>query len=49
MIGKVALNPYLTLLLSTRILVGPGVMEATKANSTKGKSVGKVGDMRTAP
>lgn len=35
MIGSVALKPKRALLLSTRILVGPGVIEATKANSMK--------------
>jgi hypothetical protein len=45
MIGKVALKPYRALLLSTRMLVGPGVMDATKANSTNGNNVGKVDDM----
>jgi hypothetical protein len=36
MIGNVAINPRRELWLSTRILVGPGVIEATKANSRKG-------------
>ena len=36
MIGSVAINPRRELWLSTRILVGPGVIEATKANSRKG-------------
>lgn len=45
MIGKVALKPCRALLLSTRMLVGPGVMEATKANSKKGNSEGEVDGM----
>ena len=36
MMGSAASRPKRELLLSTRMLVGPGVMEATKANSTKG-------------
>ncbi|MNW05059.1 hypothetical protein D3C71_2012500 [compost metagenome] len=41
MIGMAAPKPYRALLLSTRMLVGPGVIEATKANSKNGSNVGK--------
>ncbi|MNL35729.1 hypothetical protein D3C87_1577730 [compost metagenome] len=40
-IGRAAPKPYRALLLSTRMLVGPGVMDATKAKSRKGSNVGK--------
>jgi hypothetical protein len=36
-----ATRPNRALLLNTRMLVGPGVIEATKANSRKGSNVGK--------
>jgi hypothetical protein len=34
----VASKPWRELWLNTRILVGPGVIEATKANSRKGSN-----------
>ncbi|GAC1029669.1 hypothetical protein thsps21_04960 [Pseudomonas sp. No.21] len=40
--GSAAPRPKREALLSTRILVGPGVMEATKANSRKGSSCSMV-------
>jgi hypothetical protein len=43
--GNAALKPYLALLLSTKMFVGPGVIEATKANSKNGSNVGKVDNM----
>ncbi len=49
MIGSVALKPKRALLLSTRILVGPGVIEATKANSMKGSSVDSMVDDSDRP
>jgi hypothetical protein len=45
MIGTDAAMPYRALLLNTRMLVGPGVIDATKANSRKGKNVGKEGSI----
>ncbi|MNG33717.1 hypothetical protein D3C84_1200340 [compost metagenome] len=45
MIGTAAANPYRALLLNTRMLVGPGVIDATKANSRNGKNVGKEGNI----
>ncbi|MNN86427.1 hypothetical protein D3C81_2038480 [compost metagenome] len=45
MIGMAAPRPYRALLLSTRMLVGPGVIEATKANSKKGSKVGNEGSI----
>ncbi|MNR54825.1 hypothetical protein D3C85_1750870 [compost metagenome] len=45
MIGTAAAKPYRALLLNTRILVGPGVIEATNANNRKGKNVGKEDNM----
>ncbi|MNF07498.1 hypothetical protein D3C80_2076880 [compost metagenome] len=45
MIGTAAAKPYRALLLNTRMLVGPGVIEATKANNRKGSNVGKEGSI----
>jgi len=42
MIGTAATKPYRALLLNTRMLVGPGVIDATNANNRKGSNVGKV-------